>query len=220
MQNNLIFLGGPHGSGKTTLAGLIEKEIPELMIPELVTRTPKFYSSDINVDFFHRQALKNAQRAIENYEYLEFAKKNPDRIILGNRCFYDVLAYHDAYFNRGWINKEEKEKLSKEFNCMFSNGLNKPDVVILNPGFNVCKNHLHKRWLSKNKKFMEEDMDYLNAVCESYERFKDLDNVLYIDREIDMNDKGDLDGICEWIVQFNNSFSTSIPSYVGNSSMR
>lgn len=201
MQTNLIFLGGPHGSGKTTLTELIEKRDFRILVPELYTRTPKFYSDCLNgdVDFFYRQVLKHAQRAIENYEYLDIARKNPEKIILGNRCFYDVLAYHEAYFKRGWINKEEKESIFKGLGFLFPGELAEPNIIVLNPGFEVCKRHLQMRWETKKKKFMENDMDYLKAACEAYKRFRDYSNVMYIDHEIDLKSTYDIDKISDWI---------------------
>ncbi len=200
-MNNLFFLGGVHGSGKTTLVELLEKTDSRILVPELITQTPKFYSDCLNgdVDFFHRQVLKHCQRAIENYEYLDIARKNPDKIILGNRCFYDVLAYHEAYFERGWMNEEEKDVLVSGLTHLFPGELAEPNVIILNPGFEVCKRHLRMRWKTKKKKFMEDDMDYLRAACEAYERFRDYSNVFYIDYEIDLKDSYDIERISEWI---------------------
>ena len=200
-MDNLLFLGGPHGSGKTTLAELIKVELPRVLIPELITRTPKFYSESLGfeVDFFQRQVLKHAQRAIENYEYLEIARKNPDKLILANRCIYDVLSYHEAYFQRGWISEGEKESICKNLEILFSKELTKPNAIILNPGLSVCYSHLKHRWETKKKKFMEEDTEYLSAACNSYEGFRDYSNVLYIDHEIDLKSRDDLDEIFGWI---------------------
>lgn len=205
-MNNLFFLGGPHGSGKTTLVELLEKADSRILVPEIYTRTPKFYSDSVNgdVNFFHRQVLKHAQRAIENYEYLDIARKNPDKIVLGNRCFYDVLAYHEAYFKRGWMNEEEESVLISGLIHLFPGELAEPNIIVLNPGFEVCKRHLKMRWETKKKKFMEDDMDYLRTACESYERFRYYENVLYINHEIDLKNSYDIDRIGEWMEEVKN----------------
>ena len=191
--NNLFFLSGPHGSGKTTLSKILEENIKELVVPELLTYTPKFYTGldEENIDFFNRQILKHSQRAIEGYEYQEHAKNNPHNIILGNRCKYDVFCYDEAYFKRGWINELENVKLNVLAGVVY-NQLDNPITIILNPGFETCKRHLEKRWETKKKKFLEDDMDYLRCVCDSYESYKNHENILYIDHEIETEDLIDI----------------------------
>ncbi|MBU3912719.1 MAG: deoxynucleoside kinase [Nanoarchaeota archaeon] len=200
-MDNLIFLGGPHGSGKTTLENLLVASIPNSVLPELSTRTPKFYSDvpEHEIDFFHRQALKHAQRAIENFEYWEIARANPDKLVIGNRCVYDVLAYGEAYLQVGWVSEGEKNILDNGFWFLVGDDLRDPRTIILNPGFEVCRRHLEERWKNKRKKFMEEDMDYLMAVCNAYEKYKDFRNVFYIGREIDLDSGRDVAEISEWI---------------------
>ena len=200
-MSNLFFLGGPHGCGKTTLSKILEKEIPNLIVPELKTRTPKFYSEIPNkeVDFLHRQALKHAQRAIENYEYREIARNNHNKIILGNRGIYDIVAYGEAYFSLGWVSEEEKKILDNWFYFLIGYNLMSETTIILNPGFEVCKRHLETRWKTERKKFMEDNMDYLMAVCNAYGLYKNNESILYIDHEIDLNDKKEIYDISEWI---------------------
>jgi deoxyadenosine/deoxycytidine kinase len=200
MIDNLFFIGGPHGSGKTTLVDKLKEQMQELLVPELDTRTPKFYTgiSEEEINFFHRQALKHAERAIENYEYYQIAKRKPDKVIIGNRTYYDVLAYDYGYFNRGWITEEEREILEESSKFMVIPDLTEPFTIILNPGFDVCKKHLKERWKTKPKKFMEMDMDYLNAICEAYCKFQCYPNVYYISHEIDFNGS-DAAGVIDWM---------------------
>ncbi|MDP2925292.1 MAG: deoxynucleoside kinase [Nanoarchaeota archaeon] len=198
-MNNLFFLSGPHGSGKTTLSDLL-REIPGVLTPDIEMRTPKFYSDvpQDEIDFFHRQELKHAERAIENYEYSEIARKNPDKIIIGNRCIYDVLVYDEAYSQRGWITEEQKEILKKNSEHLFGS-LREPYAIILNTGIEACIRHLENRWKTKNKKFMESDMDYLSAVCSAFEDYRFYSNVYYIDHELDLGNKSEIERISEWI---------------------
>ena len=200
MIDNLFFIGGPHGSGKTTLVDKLKEQMQDLLVPELMTRTPKFYSGipEDEVDFFHRQALKHAERAIENYEYYQIAKSEPDKVIIGNRTYYDVLAYDYGYFRRGWITEEERIILEESSRFMVHPDLIEPLTIILNPGFDVCQRHLQERWKTKQKKFMERDRDYLIAICEAYCRFLDYPNVYYIDHEIDFNGN-DASQVIDWM---------------------
>lgn len=199
MQDNLIFLGGPHGAGKTTLEKLLAEKVSGVIFPELKTRTPKFYSGipEKQVDFLHRQMLKQSQRAIENYEYLEIAKNNPGKTIIANRCIYDVEAYNQAYFSISWISKSQLIFLN-QLSCLYGS-LQNPRCIILNPGFNVCKKHLEERWKTKSKKFMEEDMGYLNAVCNAYNSFANREHCLCINHEINLQDLKDINLISDWI---------------------
>lgn len=210
MINNLIIFSGPHGSGKTTLVNHLKKCDDKYIVPELLTRTAKFYSncnpgSDSNmnnydnVNYFHRQSLKHAQRALENYEYMSLALKNPDKIIFGNRGFYDVESYDCAYHQLGWINDVEKDILDCEFYSKVFDCLSEPRTIVVNPGFDICKKHLEKRWESNEKKFKEDNLGYLSAVCRSFEKYVDYPNVYYIDHEIDLNDKSLLGVVCKWI---------------------
>lgn len=193
-MNNLFFFSGPHGSGKTTLAEKLQAEMPELLLPELETKTPKFYQSSENIDFFHRQALKHAQKAIETYECEQLAMKNPERIVLGNRCIYDTLAYDSAYAERGWIGEEERQMLAG-LDLLVAD--KNPNAIILNPGYEKVKMHLAKRWEKHRKKFMEEDMDYLRAVCLAYEQYREKPNVLYLNHAVD--DLREVKEIASWL---------------------
>jgi adenylate kinase family enzyme len=60
MQNNLFFLCGPHGSGKTTLGKKLSEQNKEIAIPELYSRNIKFNMQDEQ----YRQYLKICSRAI------------------------------------------------------------------------------------------------------------------------------------------------------------
>jgi thymidylate kinase len=105
MLDNLVFISGPHGAGKSTLIKKLLKKLPNSVSPELESRTPQFYWGNFTGkrNFFHRQALKYAQRAIENYEYWALAIREPGKIIIGDRCVYDGLAYRMAGIQLGWI---------------------------------------------------------------------------------------------------------------------
>ena len=194
-QTNLFFLSGPHGSGKTTLGEELAKSNPRIMIPELYSRNVKFNISDE----IYRQVLKVCSRAIENFEYLKIARENPDKIVLGNRCVYDIIAYDWAYFSRGWIPIEVYERYDQYASDFFSGENSSPYAIVLNPDFAAIKRHLEKRWRDKGKKWREEDMDYAKFAHEAYRRFRNLENVLYLDHEIDLRDRREINGINDWV---------------------
>lgn len=196
LQNNLFYLCGPHGSGKTNLGDQIAKENLGVLIPELYSRNVKF-----NTDPIYRQILKICNRAIENFEYLEIAKKNPDKIIIANRCIYDVLAYDWVYHQRGWIDKNTYEMYNFYAKYFFRNENTEPFAIVLNPGLEKVLEHLKKRWQEKGKKWREEDLEYAALACESYERFQGEENIFYIDHEINLETKKEVKEASEWIFE-------------------
>ena len=194
MQDNLIYLCGPHGSGKTTLARELEKQNPRIMVPELFSRNIKF-----NTHPPYRQVLKICGRAIENYEYLDIAKKNPDKIVLGNRCIYDVFAYNQVYYKKGWISKETFDFYKKSSRDFFNDENEEPWAIFLNPGFETVYKHLEKRWKEKGKKWKEDDLEYTRFACQAYEYFKGNENIFYINHEISLESKEDIKKVNGWI---------------------
>jgi len=194
MQDNLFYLDGPHGSGKTTLARELEKRDSKIVIPELFSRNVKFHTSPD-----YRQILKICGRAIENFEYLEFAKNNPEKIVLGNRCVYGVLAYNWVYYKRGWIDEENYNMLNLHTRDCFKYENQSPLAIILNPGFETVRRHLQKRWGEAGKKWREDDERYTELACLAYEQFKNLENVLYIPREADFESGRDVNECFGWM---------------------
>jgi len=196
-MGNLLFISGPHGGGKTTLVKqLCEQSTGKIMIPELVTQVPKLKAS-----YSNRLAIKIAQRTLENYESFLLAKQNPDKIILGNRCIYDAMAYDNAYYLRGWVSMEEKSFLDRTTEAYFNSiGIGEPFAIVLNPSLEVLVRHLENRWKNNEKKWHEEDFQYLAFARESFEMFKDNPLVYYIDHEIDLNGN-DTKELLEWIDQ-------------------
>ena len=208
--NNLVFISGPQGSGKSTLISHLTEEIPDAISPELKTKSPQFYwGGDENVlktNFFHRQALKYAQRASENYEYFAAAKREPGKLIIGDRCRYDTCIYRIAGIKLGWISKEQDIEIEEKLRILNLDELMEPFCIILNPGFESCQNHLQKRWNETGWiKFMETNMNYLKEVCESFQELKSINNILYIGENIDYSKKCALDNIKNWIKGFYNN---------------
>lgn len=187
--NNLVFVSGPHGAGKSRFIQNIILVLDYAVSPLIKTRTPQFYwggdEKVLEINYFHRQALKYAQRAFENYEYYIAAKRQSNNLIIGDRCIYDSRAYRDAYLKLGLLTKEQDLKIETNLSILNLEELIHPLCIILNPGFNVCKRNLEKRWSETGWiKFMEKNMEYLKAVCDSYEYFRAKENIYYIDEEI------------------------------------
>ncbi|MEK6846385.1 MAG: AAA family ATPase [Nanoarchaeota archaeon] len=196
MQPNLFYLSGPHGSGKTTLEQLLKEADTRILVPELISNAPKF-----DIEPVYRQRMKLCERAIENYEYLKLAREHPERLVLGNRCLYDVLAYHWVYYAKGWISQEEFNFHNRYAQELFLEENASPNCIVLNPSYPVVQRHLEERWKSKPKKWGEDDERYTQLACEVYERLEGRENVFYIDHEINLQDSPEIPRILRWMKQ-------------------
>jgi len=184
------------GSGKTTFAKDLQKINPYIVVPELYSRNLKFHTEPN-----HRRILKIAGRAIENFEYNEIAEKNPDKIIIGNRCIYDCIAYNKIYYERGWISKETYEFSEKLCDYAFAEENLQPYAIVMNPGFEVVKKHLEKRQADTGKKkWGEDDMEFVKLTCQVFEEFKRHKNIFYIDHETNLESRTELLDVNEWIM--------------------
>ena len=177
---NLVFISGPHGAGKSTLADRIAESDDKILIPELKTNTPKL-ETDVVVE---RTTMKICQRAMENYELTETARKNPGKIIFGNRCNHDVEAYSRAFLNLGWISQKEHEQLISF--SLYAHNFVSQRAIIYNPPYEIVVERLQKRWKTEKKKWREDNLDYLHAVCKAFEMFKGRPNILYLDGNVDL----------------------------------
>jgi len=194
--HNLFFISGPHGSGKTTLLDALQGRDDKILLPELYSRTIKFETQP-----FDRLILKLCGRVIENFECLEIARNNPERIIIGNRCVYDQEVYARVYHKRGWIDEEELNLTWGLRQDAFLEAITTPRAIVLNPGYESVKRHLEKRWSEGKKKWHEDDEQYTLLACKEYEALHGRDNVLYLDHEIDLRDTFEVERITGWIYE-------------------
>ena len=191
-MKNLFFISGPQGAGKTTLLEKISG--PDIIFPDVQLIRSKF---DTSPEF--RIQLKICQRAIENFCYYNIANQNPEKTVIGNRCIYDQLVFDEVYVKLGWITEDYRKKLDESSQLFYHPNLINPNVIILNPGFDVVKRHLEERWIKKGKKWKEDNEEYVRLACEGYEKYKDKDNVLYIDHEINLERKEEFESTIEWL---------------------
>lgn len=173
---NLAFLSGPHAAGKTTRVKGLEECEPSLLVPKLITTTPKFHTEPLE-----RIILKIGERAIENYEVLQIAKQNENKIILGNRCIYDGDAYAKAYLSLSWITDSQYKLLIDLGKYMFPEEVRDPFAIVYNPPFEVIRERLQNRWKTEEKKWKEEDLEYAKAAGEAFEQFREKEKVLYLE---------------------------------------
>ena len=164
----LVYLSGPHGAGKSTLAKTVVERFPNpvILYPEDTFTFPK-----VEENYYERLKAKLLRYY---FEYIDQKKKDTiNSLLLCNRCVYDSVAYSRAYHALGWINSAQLRTLQEITDRLFDQLPKK--VIILNPSFETLQHHLETRWATGTKKWSEDNFMYLSAVQQEF-------SVLYQDR--------------------------------------
>jgi deoxyadenosine/deoxycytidine kinase len=178
----IIYVSGPHGAGKSSL------------IKSVCAYTGAAYYPD-RLKFAHvenpllRQRAKIAKFFQEYCDLQNFERENPGKDIIADRCIYDLIAYDNAFEQLGWISKDEGKRNHETIQNLFapedSMMPSMPqNVAILNPPFETLVEHLQKRWKTAQKKWREEDFEYLKEVHKAYRllpEFYYIENLLVIE---------------------------------------
>jgi len=186
-----IYFSGTHGAGKSSLIKAVAR------LPDFISYPDRLKLAKVDKPYFLRQKSKIAKIFQEYCDLLEFEKQHPDKIILGDRCIYDCFVYGNAYERLGWITKQENQEL-KDLGAILEECW--PDnLVVLNPPYETLVDHIHQRWKTKQKKWNEDNFDYLRAVHEEFKKLPDYyqGNLLYIDEKVSIERERDM--TTEWI---------------------
>ena len=141
IQNQPIFISGPHGGGKSTLLNKLSSS--SNMFVE------NNFDIDFTIDFPSMSALSHFERSlirlyhrffIFHYAY-SLAETHSDRFILTNRTVYDSEAYINVYRKLKWISEDEFFKLD----FIIRNFNDQPCTIVLNPPVSVLKSRLIQR---------------------------------------------------------------------------
>ena len=160
-SEKIVYFSGVHGSGKSTLARELAKQ------PHFVEHR-RIHHVELQ-DTYIRTIWRLTKYYIEAREQEVLSRENPSRIILGQRCVYDNLAYADTFLKMGWISSRDEEHHRAVFDALFPAPLRPRYVVHLAPGADWVKRRLEERWVRKEQKWHESDFNYLEQVVKSYD---------------------------------------------------
>ena len=172
----LVYLCGPHGAGKSTLAEKMTSIYPAVQrYPEdTLDCLPK-----IQDDCYLRVKTKLLKCYLERVE--QKMSDNAQNITLCNRCEYDSLVYGRAFVRLGWISAGEYQHIEKLAQQLLDG--ERLTSIILNPSLETLETQLQQRWSKGIRKWREENREYLAAVHEEYQKFAGEHKILYLTDE-------------------------------------
>lgn len=195
-NNRIVYVSGPHGVGKSTVFEGLSRD-DKIIVSEQVAH----FALDEIID---RQLWRILLHLIEHRINLRTAVENPEKIVIGDRCVLDDLAYQEAFCQLGWLSAEERTKLGTvidDLHLLFDVPL-PMNIVIIMPPFAWNRERIESRWQrGKEVKWRETDWTYLHIVREIFEGMQLLPQCRsFILRETDKNLR--LDQIRKWINSF------------------
>lgn len=162
LPDNVVFISGVHGTGKTTLKNELCK-LPYVIGYEKCEMT-QFDQ------IFERQIRRIAKYRIDYERICDLAESNPDKIILADRCVYDAYAYLDTFLKLGWLKPEDYYDCLSMTRALFPTSEMSPRYVLqLTPPLSTIKEWLKKRQTEVGTKWCEKDEGYLETLYKRYE---------------------------------------------------
>ncbi len=178
-----VFISGPHGGGKSTLVNKLKNFSSLFMENDFDIDFTTDFPSISSLSHFERSLVRIYHRYFITKYAQDLAQVNPGKVVLTNRTVYDSEAYINVYKNLNWISKDQFKKL----NFVLGNFTYRPYAIILNPPLQVIKKRLSKRRdeatrTNRDKIFENEDSDvFLENLCNYFKKFKEEDNIIYIE---------------------------------------
>ena len=164
IPSNVVFLSGMLGTRKTELKKKIAEEL-DFVISYSVCEMTDF------ADTFERQIRMIAKYRIDFERICKFATKNPDKIILADKCILDAHAYLDAFLKLGWLFIEEWDMCKRLTKEMFpTNQERHYNVLFIQPSFDKIKETLKQKQEAEGLKWQEDFEKYIRTVHEMYNK--------------------------------------------------
>ena len=166
---NLVWVSGMHGSGKDTVINNV-LSAPNLdKLPYKVLRYKKCEMTSFD-DLFERQTRRIAKYGIDWYRSIGMAIKNPDSIVLADRCYHDARCYIEGFYYLDWLTEKQQDWLldilDEQF-ALWSTEDIKP-FLLYPPLSHIEKNLETRHEQTQSKKWREEDEEYNKAIYDSY----------------------------------------------------
>ena len=163
--NNIAYVSGTHGSGKSTIISeLVNCKIEHFAAYERVP-IPK---SD---DTFERTKIRTVRYYFQSFQEDTQASQHPERVLLCDRGILDNWGYMNGFLNIGWVSHAQFEQFEQLYEALFPPERRPHNVVFLDMPQEFLTDNITKRWQTRDKKWREDDFNYLNAVREGFQEF-------------------------------------------------
>jgi thymidylate kinase len=180
-----IYFSGPHGSGKSSFIEAVARARPD---------TFALYPDRLVFAKCDDPAIRNRSKYIKYYHEMldqeRFAQENPGKIILGDRCLYDGIVYGRAFTRLGFATTQDQERNEQVGRLLFDKY---PDnLVVLNPPLEAIVKRLEERWKTKEKKWREENLSYLEEAHKGYGKIHEIfegKNLLVINENLSIKEE-------------------------------
>lgn len=163
-MNNIIYISGSHGSGKSTLTKELTKRNPKLFLQYDKLDIPK------EDDPLIRNKIRTARFYLQAVEQKNLADQNPNKVLLCDRSIADNFAYMVGFMDLEWITPYDLNEFMTLYKTLFDVEYRPQRIIFLHPSIESIQGNIRKRWKeSKEVKWREDDFNYLESVRRGYE---------------------------------------------------
>jgi len=176
-NKRVIYIGGSHGSGKSTL-------IDDLKMYDRRRVREQLAHMEGLTDNINRQIWRATLHCIEHRENLVYASTQPENsVVIGDRSFLDDFIYMSSFVKLGWMTENERDRMIAIENLIYKNSNTpKPEnFIILVPPLDWNIERIEERWQAgQPPKWCEMNFDYLKVVRNEFEslEFATNNNIL------------------------------------------